>query len=422
MEILEFLTFKTVWKWLKWLVGSGIALQGQWQERQKNAIEHFGHESVRMRLAGAHELVQLAKDNEESCKMALDAICDHVRGKTGEDGYQEKYKAKPSVEVQRLLALLFVQDYQVFKGLPANLQGSFLNGADLNKAHLEGADLRGAHLEGADLRGAHLQRADLRETHLQGADLMGAHLQGADLMRAHLQGARLAWARLQGAGLNGAHLPMADLRWACLQRAGLGGARLQGAGLNGAYLQGARLHWAYLQGVTLSDAHLEGAGLNGAHLEGADLSRAHLEGADLSGAHLQAATLSYANLRGAGKYSVRIPLNELDVIIKKLDAINKIFAERMNALIGRESDVSGVVFEGGLSREDVDSLVKGLSDEKANELRSKLDPHVDRPKIKGVLPKNCGAKLGAYSKEEAEQWIAEYNKAMSEVPEEPKKQ
>jgi len=127
---------------------------------------------------------------------------------------------------------------------------------------------------------------------------------------------------------------------------------------------------------------------------------AHLQGAGWDVTPLQAAVLYGADLRGAGK----------------LWAPEQSFAERMNAAIGKESDLSGVVFEGGLSREDVDSHVKDLSDEKANDLRIKLEPHVDCPKIKGVLPENCNAKLGAYSKEGAEQWIAEYNEAMSEVP------
>ncbi|MDD9860643.1 MAG: pentapeptide repeat-containing protein, partial [Nitrospira sp.] len=189
----------------------------------------------------------------------------------------------------------------------------------------------------------------------------------------------------------------------------------QEADLRGAHLQGADLRWARLQGAVLHEAHLQEAVLRGAYLQGAVLRRAYLQGADLMGAHLQgavlddtplqAAVLSGADLQGAGALWTE-----------------QSFAERMNAAIGKESDLSGVVFEGGLSREDVDSLVTGLSDKKANDLRIKLEPHVGRPEVLGVLPKNCGATLGAYSKEEAEQWIAEYNKAMSEVPEEPKKQ
>jgi len=151
--------------------------QGQRQERLKNAIEHLGHESVSVRLGGAYELFHLAEDTEVLSKTALDILCAHIRRTTGEAGYQETYNAKPSEEVQSLLTLLFVQDHQVFKGLRANLQGSFLNGADLNEAHLPGADLRGAHLQRAALERAHLQRAALGRAHLQEAALERAHLQ-----------------------------------------------------------------------------------------------------------------------------------------------------------------------------------------------------------------------------------------------------
>ena len=64
----------------------------------------------------------------------------------------------------------------------------------------------------------------------------------------------------------------------------------------------------------------------------------------------------------------------------------------------------------------VEDLVKdSFSDEEANELRDELIPHIDRPPSH-ELPENSGAITGAYTAEEAEQWIAEYNEAMSEVP------
>ena len=46
--------------------------------------------------------------------------------------------------------------------------------------------------------------------------------------------------------------------------------------------------------------------------------------------------------------------------------------------IEKKSDLSGAIFEGGLSKEDVDALVEGLSDEKANELRNRLESHIDK--------------------------------------------
>jgi len=365
--------------------------QGQRQERLKNAIEHLGHDSVSVRLGGAYELFHLAEDTEALRKTALDILCAHIRRTTGEDKYQEKYNAKPSEEVQSLLTLLFVQDHQVFKGLQANLQGSFLNGADLKEAHLPMANLMRARLRKAIFNVADLRDANLWGAHLPRATFIGAHLPGAVFGKAHLPRADFSEAHLPGANLWEAHLPEASL-WR---------AYLPGADLSHAHLPGAVFIEACMPGANLGEAHLPGASLWGAHLPGADLSHAHLPGADFSRAHLQAAELVCADLRGAGKDNW---------------AAIKLFADHMNELIGKESDLSEVVFEGGLSREDVDSLVKDLSDAKANELRSKLEPHVGRPKVLGV-PENCGARLDAYSKEEAEQWIAEYNKAMSEVPE-----
>ena len=64
----------------------------------------------------------------------------------------------------------------------------------------------------------------------------------------------------------------------------------------------------------------------------------------------------------------------------------------------------------------MDSLVEGMSDEEANMLRIKLSSHIGQPKS-NQLPQDSGAITGSYTKEEAEQWIAEYEQAISEVPE-----
>ena len=343
--------------------------RGQRQERLKNAIEHLGHQSDSVRLGGAYELFHLAQDTEDLRQTVLDILCAHVRRTTGEEGYREKYKWKPSEEVQSLLTLLFVQKHEVFKGLHINLQGSWLNGADLNQAHLEKAVLNWAYLQGTQLLLAHLQGTQLLLAHLQGADLWDAHLQGVYLVGTHLQGANLGAAHLQGANLGMAHLQGARLEYACLQEVNLGSAHLEGAYLGHARLQGARLEYAHLQGVNLGAAHLQGADLEKARLQGV-ISQRHL-----------------------------FP-----------------FEEQIRSQIGQESDLSGVIFEGGLSQEDVDSLVEGLSDEEAGRLREKLMPHVGKPPSH-QLPENSGAVTGAYSAEEAEEWIAEYKKATLDVPE-----
>ena len=330
--------------------------QGQRQERLKNAIEHLGHESDSVRLGGAYELFHLAKDTlkedakEKLSQTVLDILCAHIRQTTGESKYRETHKSKPSEEVQSLLTLLFVQKHEVFKGCHINLQGSWLNGADLREARLEKAVLTETNLQGADLAGADLQRANLIEARLQRANLSTTNLQGALLRQAQLQGAYLSWAQLQGALLRQAQL------------------------------QGATLNTAQLQGATLDTAQLQGAYLIEARLQGTDLLRTDLRGAQ-------------SQIRVSPKFS-----------------------QRMRELIGQESDLSGSIFEGGLSQKDLDSLVEGFSDKKAKELREKLEPHIDKP-VSHQLPEDSGARTDSYTEQEAEQWIAEYEQAMSEVPE-----
>ena len=317
--------------------------KGQRQERLKNAIEHLGHDKDSVRLGGAYELFHLAQDTEDLRQTILDIFCAHIRRTTGETEYREKYKSKPSEEIQSLLTLLFVQEHRAFKGLRINLQGSWLNGADLERARLVRAVLTRAHL----------QRAALSDANLQGTNLGGAHLQEARLWKASLQGA--------------------DLEWACLQEAHFLKACLQGVNLYRAHLQG---------------ASLQAVGLQGAFLGGVGLQEASLQDVQLQGVRSRAEDRPH-------------PVS---------------FAEHMRKHIGQESDLCRVTFEGGLNSKKVGFLVEDLlSSEEANELREMLRPHVDQPPSH-ELPENSDAITGAYTAEEAEQWIAEYNEAMSEVP------
>ena len=375
--------------------------QGQRQERLKNAIEHLGHASDSVRLGGAYELFHLAEDTKDLRQTVLDILCAHIRRTTGEDEYRRKYPSKPSEEIQSLLTLLFVQEYEVFKGCRVNLQGSWLNGANFERACLVKAVLTKTYLKKAQLVGARLQEANLVEAHLQGADIVEASLQKARLRKARLQDAKLYWAHLQGAWFSKADLQGADFYEAYLQDTNFSEAHLQGANLSEAYLQDAGFPGADLQGADFSNAHLQGTSFSEAGLQGADFSRAHLQGAYLFGAHLQASRLWEARLGGVND--------------KERSLSDNGFARRMKLSIGKEIDLFSAIFTGGLSQEDLDSIVKGLSDEKAKELRTKLEPHIDQP-ISHELPKNSGAITEPYTAEEAEQWIAEYNEAMSEVP------
>ena len=332
--------------------------QGQRQDRLKNAIEHLGHKSDSVRLGGAYELFHLAQDTPDTPELRQtvhDILCAHIRQTTGEKEYQEKHESNPSEEVQSLLNLLFVQEPDVFKGLSADLQGSWLKGVALERARLENATLVGVQLQRADLRVVQLQGADLSEAKMQEATLQGVQLQGADLSETQMQGAILS------------------------------GVQLQGATLRGVKMQGAMLLGVRMQGVDLSNSELQGATLQAVQLQGARLQGVKMQG------------ITTGN--------------------------DGSFEERIKRQIYQESKLTGVTFEGKLSQGVVDSIVADFSDgedEAEREilreiLRERLMPHVGKPPS-NQLPEGSGAITGAYTEEDAEKWISEYNKAMSFVP------
>ena len=346
--------------------------KGQRQERLKNAIEHLGASTVSVRLGGVYELFHLAEDEKKWCQTILDILCAHIRHSTSTLEYQQKHPSKPSEEIQSMLTLLFVQEHEIFTDPEINLQGSWLKGVRLSGARLQGAYLREARLQGAHLWDAQLQGAVLSQAKLQGTRLSGAQLQNANLSLIQLQGAKLFGAQLQGADLSN--------------------AELQGTDLSRTQLQGAFLFDAQLQGAILSMAQLQGATLLEAQLQGAQLGRTQLQGADLFDAKLLGVTCQISH---GGS-----------------------FKERIENRVGQNSDLLGIIFAGGLTQENLDSLVKGLTDRSAMNLRDKLTPHVNQKKSH-ELPKDSGAiTTPPYTQEEAEQWIADYEKAISGVPKE----
>ena len=220
-----------------------------------------------------------------------------------------------------------------------------------------------------------------------------------NLQGSYLNGANLQDARLENAVLDGAYLRRANLRKARLQGAQLREAHLQGTVLWETYLQGATLRSAWLQGSTLREAQLQGTDLSGTHLQGAELPGAQLQGAELLVAQLQEANLYEADLRG---------------VVSQFRDLKKQFEERITSRTQRKDDLNGAIFEGGLSQECLDSLVEGFSDEETTEFRMKMRGHLDNP-ASHQLPENNDAIRGKYTKEEAEQWIAEYNEATKDI-------
>ena len=387
------------------------AEKGQRQERLKNAIEHLGDTSDSVRLGGAYELFHLAQDTEELRQTVLDILCAHIRGTTSGSEYRDKHNLKPSEEIQSLLTLLFVQNHEVFEDCHINLQGSWLNGAELSKARLEKAVLNGACL----------QKAILNEARLQGVWLTEAQLQGARFIQAQLQAANLIKARLQKADLSNAYLQESILNDALLIRADLTGTHLQETGLNGTYLQGAYLIGTEMQMASLAGAHLQGAILHMTKMQGVSLQDAQIQGACFRTVQLHGAIFSSLQNLQSKNENPRQEINPEPAHIQGVrysnEEISGDFTQRMRDGIGEENDFSGVIFAGGVSENSINSMVKNLSEKRAKQLKEILTSHIDQP-VSHNLPDDAGANTAPYTEEEAEQWIEEYNKAMSEVPEE----
>ena len=128
---------------------------------------------------------------------------------------------------------------------------------------------------------------------------------------------------------------------------------------------------------------------------GADLSDAKLQGVRLDFAQLQGASLTGTAFHGVDSRSGSDPHEPVTQIRNRA---------------GRKSDLSNVVFSGGVTDENVEALTSDLSNEWATQLRARLAPHV------GEQPSSRppdGATTGAYAEAQAKNWIAEYEEAVA---------
>ena len=141
-----------------------------------------------------------------------------------------------------------------------------------------------------------------------------------------------------------------------------------------------------MQGAGLDKTQMQGAVLFKAQMQGANLDKTQMQGAFLFETELQEAFLLEAELQG---------------VVSSLYGLSFMsFEDLIRGQINKETDLSTVIFAGGLSQEAVESLVKDLPDEAANKLREKLTPHIDQP-ASNQLPEKSHAITGSYTKEDA---------------------
>ena len=310
--------------------------QGQRQERLKGAIEHLGHPSDSVRLGGAYELFHLAEDSSHIAQTVLEILCAHIRRTTGEPSYRAKFPDKPSVEIQSLLTLLFVQRRDVFWDCDIHLRGSWLVGAELSDALLHRAELSNAYMRDATLRDARLQETTFMQTEMQGALMTRAVLDGASLYKASLHRANLESALLRGSDLLDAAMHGANLKSARIQGSVVGGLQLQGAELNNADFRGAQCR----------------------------------------------------------------------------EDVSYQYEQRITDSVRKETDLSSVIFRGGITQVDLEAITGGASEQHLQRLLNKLGEQVGLP-VSHERPTDII--VGSYTKAESDAWKTEYIEALKKT-------
>ncbi|MDD9864260.1 MAG: pentapeptide repeat-containing protein [Gammaproteobacteria bacterium] len=412
------------------------------QERFRDAVQHLGDKSASARLGGAYALFRLALEEEAFRKQIAEMICTHILSVTGAKEYRGDFAKKPSMEIQSLMRLLFSagQDDRTensrkafWKGLRADLSGGYFHGLELRDARFQKASLTGAEFQGASLSGAQFQGASLvgtkfhvaslensqfHDAYLLGAEfhvarLLGAEFHDAHLYRAEFHGASLVGAEFHGAYLLGAEFHGAYLNGAEFHVASLENAQFQGATLENAEFQGARLYRVRFQGAELGHVGFQGAFFARVKFHGASLVFAGFQGAFLDDAQFQGATLENAEFHGASLKNAQFQG------VTSSAEYGHTFEQRIRGSIGRDADLSAIVFAGGLRQAQIDQWVDGIkkSDEDAEDkievFKQRVGIHVGKEISSFELPD--GAQGGRYGEEEAKRWIEEYNKAMEKA-------
>jgi len=278
------------------------------QERFRDAVGHFSHDSESVRLNGAYALFRLAVREEAFREWVARTLCLHIVTVTRAEEYREANATAPSAEIEILMRLLFEEKSLDSEGLHSEAEReAFREGflIDLSRGHFPGLVLKHARFQGADLAGAEFQ----------GADLLHARFQGAGLTKAQFQGAKSVHAEFQGA--------------------------------------------------------------------------VSFEGREAFFTRRSRRVTSFS-----------------------------LFEQRMKAGIGREADVSGAIFAGGLEQEKVERMVEELRqvgrapEEEIQAFEQSLSKHVGR-EASHVLPGK--ARGGAYDEAQARVWIEEYEEALKDL-------
>ena len=169
--------------WRSFVAGfqANTAEHGLLNERYQRGSEMLGHPTLAVRLGGIYALRNLSKDAPDPYHMlTMELFCTFVRQPTFDKNAiptPSSNPAKPFLrnDVQAALTAIANRKKTSLKFEPMepwiDLHGSYLRGANLDKAWLGTTDLSGAFPVDAKLADAHLLESDLSDADLSGANL-----------------------------------------------------------------------------------------------------------------------------------------------------------------------------------------------------------------------------------------------------------
>jgi uncharacterized protein YjbI with pentapeptide repeats len=119
-----------------------LSRRGQFDERFKNAVEHLGSEKEPVILGGIVELHQIAKyENEKYAAVVFNILTSYLRSILKID--QSRGEDYSYTIPQTIIDFLFRgKDFQLYKGLQADLNNCNFISIDINGAQLSSCDLR----------------------------------------------------------------------------------------------------------------------------------------------------------------------------------------------------------------------------------------------------------------------------------------
>ena len=359
---------------------ANVAEAGNRQRAFQDGLKHLGSDKASVRLIGARALFYVAMEDEKQRAAIASFLCAYIRETTGDKGYQEENKDKPSTEVQSLLKLLFTTETmdegrltEFWQDITPDLNGGYFRGVELENAWFRGAELRSAQFKGAKLTGARFQ-----ETQLD---------------RAQFQRAWLSRAQFQGAWMRETRFHAADLTQTQFQGADLALAQFQGARLSGSKFQGALLWMAGLQQARLGEEH------------GSMPAQGH-------------------TAAGFDDLVKQLKASAFHGVSSGFPDVHESFEKRIKDRTNKQSDFSEAIFSGGVTEELLEEVKAALEvpvdraswsfdvfddpDFKEKLIRN-LESEIGQPE--GHTPPK-GVIAGSYGKEDAERWIREFREAM----------